>query len=171
MLKYTINKGEFMKKSLLIVDVQNGFINENTKKIPELVEQLQKGYDNIYITRFYSERNSFFEELINWKGIYKNSEDFELSFKPDSKAIIIDKSIYTCINERFILDIKSKEINSIDICGLDTDICVTKCAVDLFELGIVPVVLKDYCASSAGYENHKNALITLKRFIGKNQIK
>jgi len=31
-----------MKKCLLIVDVQKGFINKSTNHIPNLVEQLQK---------------------------------------------------------------------------------------------------------------------------------
>jgi len=31
--------------------------------------------------------------------------------------------------------------------GIDTDMCVLKIAMDLFDLGIEPVVLTDCCAS------------------------
>jgi len=41
-----------MKKCILIIDVQKGFINSDTKHIPSLVEDLQKEYEYIYITRF-----------------------------------------------------------------------------------------------------------------------
>jgi len=35
----------FMSKSLLVVDVQNGFVNEHTAHIPDMVEQLQHNFD------------------------------------------------------------------------------------------------------------------------------
>jgi len=58
----------------------------------------------------------------------------------------------------------------VHIGGLETDICVMKNAVDLFEAGIVPVVLSKYCASCSGEPAHLNALQTMRRYIGAGQV-
>ena len=159
-----------MGKCLLIVDVQVGFINEATAHIPKLVETLQNEYEYVYATRFYNKEGSFYRKLINWDRFSKDSTDFPLAFTPSNNVILIDKSIYSCVNGNFLKDLKGKGIDNIDICGIDTDICVTKCAVDLFENGIIPFVLAKYCASHAGEEAHRYALKTLGRFIGRGQV-
>jgi len=159
-----------MKKCLLIIDVQVGFINNFTKHIPTKVEKLQYEYKYVYITRFYNKEKSFYRKLLKWNRFSKDSDDFELAFKPKTNSKIIDKSIYSCINEDFLKELKKFNIDEIDICGIDTDICVTKCSVDLFENNIIPKVLANYCASHAGIENHLSALKILKRYIGKEQI-
>jgi nicotinamidase-related amidase len=159
-----------MNKCLLIVDVQEGFINYSTKHIPKSVEEIQKHYKYIYATRFFNEKNSFYRQLIKWDRFEKNSDDFSLAFKPIDKVKIIDKNIYSCVNAKFINNLNKNKIDKVDLCGIDTDICVTKCAVDLFESGIVPRILSKYCASHAGVVAHDNAIKTLERFIGRDQI-
>lgn len=159
-----------MKNCILIVDVQNGFINESTEHIPALVEKLQDNYDYIYVTRFFNKKDSFYRKLVKWDRFDKDSNDFQLAFKPSPKAIIINKSTYSCVIPSFLQELNKNKIQEVDICGIDTDICVTKCAVDLFESGIVPKVLSKYCASHAGLKSHKSALSTLRRYIGKDQV-
>lgn len=155
---------------LLIVDVQNGFINEKTKHIPALVEKLQYDYDIVIATRFINMPDSPFRRLIKWEHLSPKTEEIELAFKPKEGTIIIDKYIYSCIDGQFMLLLKENGIDTIDICGIDTDICVTKCAVDLFEQNITPYVLKDYCATHAGADIQEAALVILARYIGKTQI-
>ena len=159
-----------MNTCLLITDVQKGFINKFTEHIPKFVEKLQFEYETVLATRFFNKDGSFYHDLIKWHRFSKDSKDTELAFKIRSDAIVIEKHIYTCINVNFIKLLRSRNISEVHICGIDTDICVTKCAVDLFENNIVPVVLSKYCASTAGLDAHKNALKTLARYIGKSQI-
>ncbi len=160
-----------LKSCLLIVDVQNGFINESTKHIPPLIESAQRKYDYVVATRFFNPDNSFFRTLIKWNRFAPGSDDVLLAFDPRKDALIIDKPTYTCVSESFVGWINDRGISVVYVCGIDTDICVTKCAVDLFEHGIEPVVLSELCASCAGENAHKNALSTLKRYIGESQIK
>lgn len=159
-----------MKKCVLIIDVQKGFINESTKHIPKLVEKIQEEYEYVYVTKFFNKEKSFYRKLIKWNRFYKNSEDFELAFSPVDRAIIIDKSIYSCVSTSFLQKLNDQGIDEIDLCGVDTDICVTKCAVDLFEAEIIPRVLSEYCASHAGSETHFFAIGVLARFIGRDQV-
>lgn len=158
------------RSCLLIVDVQVGFVNKFTSHIPALVESLQGSYKHVYVTRFYNQKESFYRKLIHWDRIEKNSSDFELAFKPLADAVVVDKAIYSCVSLSFLKELKSLRIDKVDVCGIDTDICVTKCAVDFFENGIIPNVLAKYCASSAGVDAHNAALKTLSRFIGKDQV-
>ncbi|MBQ3732720.1 MAG: cysteine hydrolase [Bacteroidales bacterium] len=159
-----------MSNALLIVDVQNGFINEKTKHIPMLVEKLQYDYNFVIVTRFINLPDSPYRKLIKWEHLSPETDEVELAFKPKEGAVIIDKYIYSCIDERFMLLLKGNGIDAVDICGIDTDICVTKCAVDLFERNITPYVLKDYCATHADADIQEAALVILARYIGKSQI-
>ena len=158
------------KKALLIVDVQNGFVNDKTKHIPPLVEKLQYNYDLVIATRFINLPDSPYRRLIKWERLSPGTDEIELAFKPKDNAVIIDKFIYTCIDDSFINLLKDNEIDAVDVCGIDTDICVTKCAVDLFERNITPYVLKDYCSTHADADIQASALIILARFIGGAQI-
>ena len=159
-----------MSKALLIVDVQNGFVNEKTKHIPKLVEILQYDYSFVIATRFINLPDSPYRKLIKWEHLSPETDEIELAFKPKEGTVIIDKYIYSCIDERFILLLKENGIDAVDICGIDTDICVTKCAVVLFERNIIPYVLKDFCATHADAEIQEAALVILARYIGKSQI-
>lgn len=160
----------YMSKALLIVDVQNGFVNEMTKHIPMLVEKLQYNYDLVIATRFINLPDSPFRRLIKWDHLSPGTDEIELAFKPKDGVVVIDKFIYSCIDESFLRLLKENGIGAVDICGIDTDICVTKCAVDLFERNITPYVLKDYCATHADADVQESALIILARYIGKTQI-
>ena len=157
-------------KALIIVDVQKGFVNEQTKHIPALVERLQYDYDVVYVTRFINQPGSLYRQLIHWDHLSPESEEIELAFTPRPEAIILDKYVYTCIDDAFMERLRAQDIRAVDICGIETDICVTKCAVDLFERGIIPFVLKDYCATHASKEVEEAALSILQRYIGRSQV-
>lgn len=159
-----------MPKALLIVDVQNGFVNEKTKHIPALVEKLQYNYDLVIATRFINLPDSPFRRLIKWNRLSPGTNEIDLAFKPKEGIVVVDKYIYSCIDETFLNLLKEKGIEAVDICGIDTDICVTKCAVDLFERNMTPYVLRDYCATHADADIQEAALVILARYIGKSQI-
>ncbi len=159
-----------MNACLLTIDVQCGFINDSTEHIPKRVEALQNEYQYIYVTRFFNKKDSLYRKLIKWDRFDRHSDDFHLAFRPLARATIFDKSIYSCVNKSFLEALNENHIGEVDICGIDTDICVTKCAVDLFEAGITPRVLGPYCASHAGVDAHRFALMTLERFIGSEQV-
>ena len=156
--------------ALLIVDVQVGFVNDATRHIIPRVEALQEQYAHIYATRFINAEGSPYRRLLNWHRFYRDSEDVPLAFELVDGVTVIDKHVYTCVTPTFIEDLHSKGIVEVAICGIDTDACVSACAVDLFENGFRPILLSEACASHAGAEYHEAALRILARLIGKNQI-
>ena len=70
-----------MNRLLLIIDVQNDFVNEHTKntliKIKELVD-LNK-YDLTAFTRFINDKNSIWYKKLNYKGcMTKNGQSIAI---------------------------------------------------------------------------------------------
>ena len=157
-------------KALLIIDVQVGFVNDATRHILPKVEEIQKRYKLVYATRFINAEGSPYRTLLGWHRFYESSDDVPLAFRPVDGVVIIDKHVYTCVTPAFIEDLRGKSIEEVAICGIDTDACVSACAVDLFENGFRPILLSEACASHAGAEYHEAALRILARLIGKNQI-
>lgn len=159
-----------MKKLLLVIDVQRDFINKNTKdyvsKIKELIDS--KEFDDISFTKFINNENSKWYKELNYSGCMdKEGQSIVLDTK---EYKIFEKTIYSALNDEFRTYIKEKNISQIYLCGFDTDACVSKKAIDLFENDYDVYVLKDYCMSHVGVELHNTIINNLIRLIGKNRI-
>ncbi len=155
---------------LMIIDVQNGFINDATRHIPDRVQDLQQGYDRVMVTRFSNPEGSNFRRLIGWTRFKPGTDDTALAFTPRDGATIIDKTLYSCVTPEFLASLAADGIDCVHICGIATDNSILKCAADLFEAGLTPVVLADYCASHGGAEVHHCGLMLLRRLIGEAQV-
>lgn len=166
-----------MRNILILVDMQNGFCKkEYIKVVAERIEELLgRGlFDYVISTEYVNYDNSTFEKLIGWHGL-KNDVDIKLygSFANYANEIV-EKTIYSCVNNNFIQ--RLCQINDgtfpkkVFLIGVDTDCCVLKTAVDLFEYNIRPIVLTNYCSSCGGPEAHLAGLTCLRRLIGEKQL-
>jgi len=159
-----------MSALLLIIDVQKGFIGPSTDHVPGQAETLQEEFDTVIVTRFVNPPDSPYRQWIGWQRFGPGSDDIELAFTPRADALIIDKSAYTCVTPDFISMLKDKDINRVDICGIATDNCVLKCAIDLFEAGVRPSIHIDACGSHGGPECHAAGILVMRRMIGDDQL-
>lgn len=159
-----------MKRLLLVIDAQKDFLNEFTKntlsKIKELVNSSK--FELIAFTRFINDENSIWYKKLNYKGCM-TKEGQAIAFDTNNYKIF-DKNIYTAVNDEFKKYIQENNISEIYLCGFDTDACVQKTAIDLFEQNYDVYVLKDYCMSHKGKETHDLYIHNLARLIGKNKI-
>lgn len=64
-----------------------------------------------------------------------------------------------------------QRIEQVFVVGIDTDMCVLKIAMDLFDIGIEPIVFTDCCASTAGLQAHLAGLAVLSRNIGAMRLR
>lgn len=158
-----------MKSLLLVIDMQKAFINKNTEFLIEKINTLVKSekYNDIVFTRFINTKESLFVKKLNYYGCIEDDKEIVVKTK---KNKVFDKKTYTALNNDLKNYIEKNEIDKIYLCGIDTAACVLKTALDLFENGYDVYVLKEYCASTHGYERNKNALEILKRNIGENSI-
>jgi len=146
-----------MKKALLIIDVQKSAVVK--PEIVQNIEKLQYEYDAVFVSLFKNQGSPLLE-LLNWSGY----DDETLAFKPKDNAMIYTKTGYSSYLPEM------KQFDEIHLCGFDTDACVYKTAMDLAEVGVRPVVLKDYCFS-ANQAFHDMGLKLIERNIGINNIK
>ncbi|MBE5805958.1 MAG: cysteine hydrolase [Clostridiales bacterium] len=159
-----------LKKLLLVIDLQNDFINDNSRYVVEEIKKLvdSKKYDNIIFTKFINDYESNWYKKLNYKGcLTQEGQDIPIN---TYKHLVIEKKIYSSLNDELIEYINKNRIEEIHICGIDTECCVLKTALDLFEKNYNIKVLKEYCACTNGKEKHDNAINILTRCIGKSSI-
>ena len=131
-----------MKKVLLVVDLQPEFVNDESrdayKHVLDFVTHT-KEYDQIIATRFVR-GNTNFKRYLDWEF---TSEPKNLEFHPD---IILDKTGYGLSDEQYLQ--LSRDYHY-DIVGCETDACVYKLAMDLFDREFDFSVLYPYVFTSA----------------------
>ena len=159
-----------MKSLLLVIDLQNAFINQSTEKLPSKIEETiaSNQYDDVAFTRFVNYEESLYVKKLNWRGCLS---DEDKTIVLDTKGYqVFDKSIYSAVTKELIEYMNNNQITKIYLCGINTDCCVLKTALDLFELGYDIYVLENLCGSTCGIERHNQAIDILKRNIGEKYV-
>lgn len=166
-----------MKNVLVVIDLQVGFINDNTKKVVENIRDLldSEKYYAVIATKFTNMPGSSFDSFLGWKGMLDEKEKELLPFIEEHADIIVSKCSYSCVkNTNFIqslLSLCDGLPEKVTLVGVDTDACVLATAIDLFEMGIKPIIIEDCVGSSGGDGCHEAGMLLLERSIGKEQIR
>jgi nicotinamidase-related amidase len=161
-----------MPRAIIIIDVQNGFINPSTEHIPAKIKSLLDAvvFEHRIFTQFFNPPGSPYEELLHWARLRSDDEVAIVRELLTYPSIVFKKPIYSCLSPDFLRYAETHQLKQFYLAGIDTDCCVLKCAVDLFEQGFKPMVLADCCMSCGGRAAHDAALSILPRFIGRNQV-
>lgn len=138
-----------MNKVLLVVDMQNGFLNYEcyrslNKKIDNYIKK--NDYELIIFTKFINTNDSLYEKKLNWFNL-KTKQSQEICVYVPKNSIIFEKYGYGLQIED-LEKIKELGIEDIDICGLQTDACVYAIAFQLWDNGIYPNILINYTATA-----------------------
>ncbi|MGH2557694.1 MAG: isochorismatase family cysteine hydrolase [Thermomicrobiales bacterium] len=152
---------------LLVVDVQQGFLNEFTRHIPaRIARPIGRGrFAPVLFTRFINAPGSPYRAFLGWDA---RGTEPETTIAPE---LTFAKPGYAGIPETLGALPREGGIEQLTIRGIDTDMCVLKVAMDVFDLGIRPIVLTDCCASTAGMQAHLAGLAVLARNIGAEQLR
>jgi len=162
-----------MKQALLIVDLQNEFINKYTQDVPEKIRALleQSDYPIIAFSQFINHAQSPFVKLIDYtkcsKEPFTNIVDV---LKPwTKKDNVFTKDTYSVFsNQKFQTWLEKNKITDLTIVGLDTDFCVLADCFNAFDRGYKVTVVADCCASStSGPMGHQSALNIINNNLGK----
>lgn len=165
-----------MKNVLVVIDLQVGFVNDNTVKVANNIQELlhSEKYDAVIATKFTNMPGSSFDSFLGWKGMLDEKEKELLLFVEEYADCVISKCSYSCVNTNFIQSLVAfcgSLPEEVTLVGVDTDACVLATAIDLFEMGIKPIIIEDCVGSSGGEECHEAGMLLLKRSIGKEQIR
>lgn len=168
-----------MSKSavLVVVDVQNGFIREASAHvvpvIADLVQRWQASGGDVVFTRYLNYSGSNFEKLFGWSKLMDSPEtDIAKELAPymEKATAVIDKTIYSLFSAEGAKLVREHGWTDLYVCGIATESCVLKTAVDAFELDLTPWLIEDASASHAGQAAHDAGLLVTARFIGPKQI-
>jgi nicotinamidase-related amidase len=155
---------------LLVVDVQAGFINDFTHHIPQRIARLieQEIYSPVLFTRFINLPDGPYTRLLDWDGCHEAPEtDLSADLAPYIKPEFVFSKKGLCgLPSDLVEYLCGESIQQVAVVGIDTDMCVLKISMDLFDRGIEPIVLADCCASTAGLQAHLAGLAVLSRNIG-----
>ena len=164
-----------MPRALLVVDVQNGFVNPFTAHVPGRIRRLiERGdHDPVLFTRFVNSSDGPYRRFLDWHAC---AEPPETDLAPAVASFaapdrVFEKPGYTGIPDELAARLRDLAADEVTVVGIDTDMCVLKVAMDVFDLGIRPVVLVDCCASTAGLQAHLAGLAVLARNIGAEQLR
>lgn len=161
---------------LVVVDVQNGFVREQSAHIvpivADLVAQWQAAGGDTLFTRYLNYPGSPYERFFGWRRLQAAPEtDIVPELMPYvGKGTVLDKKVYTPFTAEGAALIAERGWQDLYICGIATESCVLKTAVDAFEHDLTPWLIADASASHAGAEAHAAGLLVARRFIGPGQI-
>jgi len=160
---------------LLVVDIQRGFLNDYTRHVPGRVLELVRAqrFDAIYFTRFENPPGGPYREFLDWHGCAVPPEtelapELERLAAPDR---VFSKPGYAGLPDPLARMLRERGVERVNVVGIDTDMCVLKVVMDLFDLAIEPIVLVDCCASTAGLQAHLAGLAVLARNIGATRLR
>lgn len=162
-----------MKQGLLIVDVQNFFINKNTQAVPKNIKRLiaTNDFSVIVFSQFINQPDSSFIKYLNFTGCAKPPySDIVNELKPwlkkDNVFTKCAFSVFT--NPDFEKYLREKKVEELTVVGLDTDYCVLADCFNAFDRGYKVSVVADCCASfTSGQAGHLAALEIIKNNLGK----
>lgn len=162
-----------MKQALLVIDVQNFFINTLTAALPGkirlYIQKNRKKFDTIIFTHFVNTPTSSVYRLLGWKKSMTSADtDIAQELQPIlSQGVLVSKNVYSALKAPGVNTLlKNCHIQKLYLCGIDTDCCVLATAYDAFDRGYAVSLLKNLCMSSAHESFHAAALSLLKRNIG-----
>jgi nicotinamidase-related amidase len=167
---------------LVVVDVQNGFITASSAPVvPTVVDLVRRWQDAggaVIFTRYRNYAGSPFERLIGWRKLRTDQEvalvDELAPYAQHPNAHIVDKTVYTLFTDEGRKLLADHGFTDLLICGISTDGCVLKTAVDAFEADLTPWLVADACASSATRNDprmvHDTAVMLAGRLVGEGQV-
>ncbi|MFC6016433.1 isochorismatase family cysteine hydrolase [Plantactinospora solaniradicis] len=165
------------RAALVVVDVQNGFITERSQhvvpKVLDLVRRWEAAQRPLVFTRYHNYPGSLYERLIHWSKLHGPPEtDIVPELIPHAGAAraLIDKKIYSCFTPDFVSLVQDEGWTDLIFCGIATESCVLKSAVDAFEHNLTPWLVTDASASHGGQAAHDAGLLVARRFIGAGQL-
>ncbi len=157
--------------------MQNGFVRTQSHHVVPRVAALAgawlDGGGDVVFTRYLNHPGSPFERIIGWTRLQHPPETDIVDGLAQyvAKAVaVLDKPIYSTFTPEGRALFAAHGWNQVFVCGIATESCVLKTAVDAFEADLTPWVVSDAVASHAGEEAHNAGLLVLGRFIGKAQI-
>jgi nicotinamidase-related amidase len=164
-----------MNETLLVVDVQRGFLNEFTHHVPRRIQRLiERGeHAAVLFTRFVNVSGGPYRTFLDWHACQGPPDtDLAPELEPWARPETVFSKEGLCgLPDKLVAHLRESAPGRVLVAGIDTDMCVLKIAMDLFDRSIEPIVLTDCCASTSGLQAHLAGLAVLSRNIGADRLR
>lgn len=164
-----------MKKILfLMIDMQNGFVNEYTQGLEKkMLDFLEPVRDKVLTagTRYVNHEHTACYVFEGWKSCMEGTEEAEIipSLRPVMTQVF-DKDKYSCWNDEMKKFIQDQEIEKIYFAGVNTGCCVLHSVLDCYNDLVDCAVIEDLCGSTSGVREHEAALVVLRSCITGSRV-
>ena len=164
-----------MRKALVIVDMQYGFINNITEhlvnRICDFVDKNREHFDLVIATQYVNNENTPCYLFEGWKDCMEGTEEANIVDNIISRADhTFKKDVYSCWGNELVDTIKEHHIDKVYFVGVNTGCCVLHSAFDAYNSLQDCAVIEDLCGSTSGDESHKAAIKVLKECITKQRV-
>lgn len=163
-----------MRRALLIVDLQRGFLGPDTDWLAGAVagylERHHERYALVLATRFVNQPGSRYETERDWHAMMQPDETALVPAIAHLVEAVLVKDGLAPDRDELLGLLADAGIERVDLCGLDTDQCVLATALLLWDAEVVPRILSDLCTSSGGAELHDAARAMLRRSVGDRNV-
>ncbi|MBX3028549.1 MAG: cysteine hydrolase [Chloroflexi bacterium] len=160
--------------ALVVVDVQQGFVVPETQAIvPRIVDHIEHArerYALVIATRFVNRPGSLYETERDWPAMADRPATDLLPGVRAAADLVITKHGLAPRPEDLVPALRERDVERVELCGIDTDQCVLATALLLWDARIAPRVLAELCASSGGVDMHTAGLAIARRSIGDRNV-
>lgn len=173
------------KKALVIVDIQNGFMNQYTEHLKAKIRDYalksvgsadeKKPYQIVIVTQYINNTMTACYNFEGWKDCMPGTESAALceeieTLKEQIPFYLVKKDRFTCYTEEFRRILRENEITAVAFCGVNTGCCVLHSALDAYEDCVDTCVLGELCGSTNGEYYHKIGLDLLGSLISEERV-
>jgi len=153
------------KTCLVIVDLQNGFINEHTCHLPRKIADYltDHRFSCIAATQYCNTPDTACYRFGGWRDCMANTPAAELvpEILPHVQHIF-EKQTFSGFTQAFQDFLTAQHFDMLYFCGVNTDCCVLATVFSCYDAVQDCAVIEDLCASTLGEEKHRNAMTLLK---------
>ena len=160
-----------MKRLLLLIDFQEGFLNNGTSELRDRIQSLvvDSRFATVLATKFINLPGGPWRTVLGWEGLQTDDEQ-KIAVDLPKNARVIEKSTYS-LPLPVISNLAAEwPPGSIYLAGLETDVCVAICAAQLFDHDSAPYVIADCTGTTKGDTHQEHALMTLRRIVGRSRV-
>lgn len=162
-----------MKRALVIIDMQYGFVNDDTRGLVDKIKKYVKEntFDEIVCTAYENNENTACYKFEGWKKCMTGSHEARVvkELQGLSSKVFI-KHKYSCWNEEFKQWVKDNKIDILYFVGVNTGCCVLHSAFDAYNDLQDCRVVEDLCKSTSGAVSHNMAISILKECITRERV-
>lgn len=148
-----------MRKLLLLIDVQNGFINEHSKWLPsKLADYIRASdYTDVYATAYINDPTTPCYKRLGWEGCMTPEEQAMCPELDGLYSKVFIKKTYDAMKTELKAAVEAGNYDEIHIVGIASTCCVLATSYALFDDGYNVFVIPSLCAITGDLEGYDKA--------------